>query len=79
MSPTKRYQNSLCKRKGWLHKWEQLKLINGGSLERCERCGDKMWFPAARGYNTRYLSYHIRSILRADDPRFKKEYPHIKV
>ncbi len=71
-----RYQKSEC-RGGYLHKWLQLEIIKEGSLERCERCGLKMWFPAARGANTKYLSYHIRSVLQSSDPRFKKEYPHI--
>lgn len=69
-----RYQNSEC-RGGYLHKWTQLELIKNGSLERCDRCGLKMWFPADRGANRHYLSYHIRSVLRANDPRFIKEYP----
>lgn len=73
-----RYQNSEC-RGGYLHKWIQLEIIKDGSLERCERCGKKMWFSAARGANALYLSYHIRSALQPSDARFEKEYPSIKI
>lgn len=70
-----RYQNSLCCDGKWLHKWEQLELIKDGSLERCERCGLKMHFPTDKRANNYYLSFHIREILRANESRFKKEYP----
>lgn len=70
-----KYQNSECKN-GWLHRWTQLAMIKGGSLERC-RCGLKMWFPADRGANAYYLSYHIRSVLRANDPRYQREYGNV--
>jgi hypothetical protein len=72
-----RYQNSVCRR-GILHRWVQIRPTNRGTLERCERCGTKMHFPNDTP-NHIFLSYHIRSVLRADDPLFKREYPHITV
>lgn len=74
----RRYQNSLCQKRGWLHDFQQLGTVNGGSLERCRKCGQTKFFPAGTP-NHVYLSYHIRSVLRADDPRFRKEYPHIDI
>ncbi len=68
-----KYQNSLCKR-GHLHEFIPIRLTNLGSYERCKKCGLKMHFPSSMP-NHLYLSYHIRSILRADDSLFKREYP----
>lgn len=68
-----RYQNSVC-RPGILHKFIQLRVTTHGSLERCERCGMQKMFSMSMP-NHLYLSYHIRSILRADDRLFKREYP----
>lgn len=76
MAFSTRYQNSVC-RPGWLHKFRQLGIVKGGSLERCERCGKQMYFPSNTP-NHIYLSYHIREVLRANDPMFKKEYLNIK-
>lgn len=70
-----RYQNSVCMKRGWLHKWIEITRTSMGTLERCERCGLKKHFSKDMP-NHIYLSFHIRSILRANDPRFKKEYPH---
>lgn len=68
-----KYQNSVCKQ-GWLHKWNHLENLKGGSLERCERCGLQKHFPINYP-NHLYLSWHIRSILRKSDTNFSKEYP----
>lgn len=62
----------------WLHKFKLLAEVKNGILERCERCGLMRHFPNNIP-NHEYLAYHIRSILRADDPLFKKEYPEIKI
>lgn len=72
-----RYQRSECKG-GFLHKFVQVKQTTTGYVERCERCGVQVHFPVDTP-NHIYIQYHIRSILRASDPRFKKEYPEIKV
>jgi hypothetical protein len=68
-----RYQNSEC-RGGYLHKYRIINEYNGGLVERCERCGDKQFFPSNTP-NYKYLSYHIRQALQVDDPRFLREYP----
>lgn len=72
-----RYQNSVCRR-GWLHKWIEIAKTRLGTLERCERCGMKMHFRNDMP-NHLMLSFHIRSVLRASDPLFKKEYPNITI
>ena len=72
-----RYQKSVCRR-GILHKFVLIKNTDKGVLERCERCGMKMHFPNGMK-NHLYLSWHIRSVLRADDSLFRKEYPNITV
>ena len=78
LNKMKRYQNSYCKKKGWLHKFNVVRQSDKGVLERCERCGENKNFPVNTP-NHIYLSYHIRNILRADDPLFAREYPQIKV
>lgn len=72
MQKTK-YQNSVCRR-GWLHKFIQIKQTGTGFLERCERCGKQIHFPVNIP-NHIYLSYHIRSVLQSHDPLFQREYP----
>lgn len=72
-----RYQNSICRR-GTLHKFVQIGMTKNGSLERCEKCGLQINFPVNYP-NHLYLSFHIRNVLRAEDPLFRKEYPNIKV
>jgi hypothetical protein len=72
-----KYQNSVCK-PGWLHKWIEVEKTKSGVLERCERCGMKKHFPNDMPSHL-FLSYHIRDILRANDPLFKREYPNIKI
>jgi len=71
---SKKYQNSLCGRGTWLHKFKDIKQTPTGNLERCERCGFSKFFPNKIA-NHIYLSYHIRSILRVDDYLFEREYP----
>lgn len=73
----RRYQNSICLKQGWLHDFEQLDLTTKGSVERCRKCGMTKNFPPNIP-NHVYLSFHIKNVLRKEDPRFKKEYPHIK-
>ena len=70
-----RYQNSVCRR-GWLHKWKRVGTSKNGYIERCERCGKQMNF-SERMPNHIYISYHIRSVLRANDRLFKREYPNV--
>lgn len=70
---TRRYQNSWCKKAGFLHNFKPLQNTYKGILERCQRCGTKKHFPEGMS-NAKYLSYHIREILRADDPMYRKEY-----
>lgn len=72
-----KYQNSVCKR-GWLHKWVTTSQDSKGIVERCERCGKKMMF-SSKMPNHIFLSYHIRSVLRADDALFSREYPNIQI
>lgn len=72
-----RLQRSKC-RGGFLHKYKILKVINEGLYERCERCGDKQFFPKNTP-NWKYMQYHIRQALQATDKLFKREYPNIKV
>lgn len=72
----RRYQKSLCKRKGYLHKFRIITQTDTGLLERCARCGKNIHFPINIS-NKRYLDYHIRDILRKGDPFFHKEYPHV--
>ena len=61
-----------------MHKFRRVAQTPSGFVERCERCGKQMHFPIAPGANTYYLSYHIRDVLRANDPMFRREYPHVK-
>ena len=67
------YQNSLCLEGLWLHDYYIVKEYQNGSLERCRKCRDSKFFKN-NGSNKYYLSYHIRSCLRPDQKRFKKEY-----
>ncbi len=67
-----KYQNSVC-RGHFLHKFKQITITDRGSLERCERCGMQKMFVNGMP-NHIYLSFHIREVLRADDPLFNREY-----
>lgn len=69
-----RYLRSRCKKGGWLHKFKVVDNFRGGLVERCERCGEKKFFPKDSP-NIYYLQYHVREILKASDPLFKREYP----
>lgn len=74
-----KYQNSFCGIGNyWLHDFKPVQDTPYGTYERCTRCGSGMHFPHDVP-NHIYLSYHIRSVLRADDPLFTREYPHITV
>lgn len=68
-----RYQKSNCK-EGYLHKYIILSQPKGGLFERCERCGDKQFFPSDTP-NHIYLQYHMRQALQVNDPLFFREYP----
>jgi DNA-directed RNA polymerase subunit RPC12/RpoP len=68
-----RYLRSQCK-SGYLCKYKILESINGGLLERCERCGKKMFFPHDTP-NHKYLEYHARQALQETDKLFAREYP----
>lgn len=68
----KRYRKSVCKG-NFLHKFKEVKQTSTGLLERCEICGLQIHFPM-NAPNIYYLQYHIRSILRASDPLFNREY-----
>jgi hypothetical protein len=70
-----RYQNSECKR-NMLHDYKILETTTAGVFERCTRCGDKKHFPH-NVPNHVYISYHIRSALQTNDPRFFIEYPYV--
>lgn len=74
----RRYQNSWCKKVGFLHAFKPIMETGKGVLERCGRCKEKKHFPHGMN-NARYLSYHIRDILRANDPMFRKEFPNITI
>lgn len=67
------YQKSECKN-GYLHRYVILENHKGGLVERCDRCGDKQYFPHDTP-NWKYLEYHIRQALQVTDPRFLREYP----
>ncbi len=68
-----KYQNSECKKIGWLHDYQIVEVQQKGVLERCSRCGDRQFFPHDTP-NFKYLEYHIRSALQKNDKRYAKEY-----
>lgn len=70
-----RYQNSVC-RNSYLHDYKYFKATPLGILERCSRCGKTLHVPNDMP-NHVFLSHHIRSALRSNDPLFKHEYPDI--
>lgn len=70
---TGKYQRSLCKRKGWLHDYRLQTQYMHGVVEKCEKCGDRKYFPLDID-NATYLSYHIRSAIQLTDERFEHEY-----
>lgn len=69
-----RYQNSLCEHRGWLHKWITIKYTPLGELVRCERCGNKLHLHNKMPRHI-ILSYCLRSVLKADDSLFRREFP----
>lgn len=71
------WKNSECGN-GWLHRYETAAAYPDGTIEeRCCICGGVKYFhPATPNYE--YLSYHVRSMLQPDDPRFDREYPDFK-
>jgi hypothetical protein len=68
-----RYRKSRC-RGNWLHDFKTIKQTNMGFLERCSRCGVNKHFPV-KAPNLYFLQYHIKNIIRADDPLFRREWP----
>lgn len=68
------HKNSECKR-NMLHAFIVVDSSTRGIIERCTRCGLKKHFPDNTP-NAVYLSYHNRSALQFNDPRFHIEYPH---
>jgi hypothetical protein len=67
-----RYQKSICKG-DYLHLFKITAQTSEGLLERCSRCGLEMHFPNDTP-NWKYVEYHIRNILRADDALYAHEY-----
>lgn len=57
-----------------LHNFSSLEQYKDGLVERCTRCGLKMFFPPDTP-NHKYLEYHIRQALQPNDPRYHIEYP----
>lgn len=72
MEQTNKWQNSECDG-GYLHDYRITQVISLGVVERCRLCGDQQFFPHDVP-NHIYLSYHIRSALQQDDPRYEHEY-----
>jgi hypothetical protein len=68
----RKYQNSYC-RGSWLHKFRTVQEFPDGAVERCERCGLQKYFRLEA--KLIYLSYHLREILKPNDPLFIHEYP----
>lgn len=66
------YQRSNCK-EGWLHKYVIISVVKGGLYERCERCGNKQYFPSNTP-NWKYMEYHIRQALQPKDVQYAREY-----
>lgn len=69
-----RYLKSDCKARGYLHDFKIIEAFNQGLIERCTRCGLKMFFPHDTP-NFKYLEFHVRQALQVDDPKFLHEYP----
>lgn len=70
-----KHKNSEC-HYGHLHKFSIVYQNDTGVVERCDRCHKVKFFPH-NVPNHVYLSYHMRSILQKDDPRFAREYKQI--
>lgn len=68
-----RYQKSECKG-GYLHDFAILSQQAHGLMERCNRCGLKMYFSKDTP-NYKYMEYHVRQALQPSDPLFLREYP----
>lgn len=69
----KKLQNSKCRIPGYFHDFRIILNFPEGSLEGCVRCKKRVFFKN-NVTNSHYLSYHIRSTLQRDNPRFNKEY-----
>lgn len=69
-----KYQNSVCSRGNYLHKWLTIKYTEKGELVRCERCGEKLHLNNQMPRHI-VLSYMIRSVITSQDPLFAREYP----
>lgn len=67
------WENSKCKRVGWLHNFRHYRTIGEWEIEKCERCQQLAVF-SAKTPNHVYLSHHLRETLQRSNPRFKKEY-----
>lgn len=76
MEDKTRFQNSVCRR-GILHKFRPISTTDEGNVERCLRCGLQKHFKEKNKWE--YLSWHIRDVLRADDPMFRREYPDAEI
>lgn len=75
MTTKTKYQNSVC-RPGHLHKFRPVCQTAEGNVERCEKCGLQKHFKAGDGIG--YLSWHIRDVLRKDDPMFFREFGEVE-
>lgn len=67
-------------RNGWLHRFNIAEAHLEGVLERCEICGEEVFFPVIEGKtdNVEYLSYHARNALMKEHELFSREYPNFK-
>ena len=66
-------KNSECRYTHFLHDYQIVEEFPHGVMEECTRCHDKQFF-RNDVKNIDYLSYHLRSILRSNDPRYLREY-----
>lgn len=66
-------KKSECRIVGYLHDYRIIRTFPHGVIEGCIRCKDKIFFRNDVP-NKIYLSYHIRSTLQRENPRFNKEY-----
>ena len=70
------FKNSECKH-SWLHRYKIFKEFPQGVQEKCEICGDKVFFRVVNGRinNARYLSYHLRQTIPPIHRLFSHEFP----
>lgn len=66
------WNNSKCVC-GRLHDYRISKIYPEGVIETCRKCNDRKWF-SGRIQNHIYLSYHLRSALQPNNPRYRIEY-----